>query len=186
MKTAIKALVGQGVITGFPTKEFKAELDITRGDAAVMIARDLDILDGKIPASTNVTDLEGTRDEVQEAVAKLVNAGKLSGYPDGSFKPYDKVTRGQMAKFIANAYDLKPGDGKTSFSDVDPSTDLAKYVDAIAEAKITIGNADGTYGFVKNINRGQFAEMLYRAQKVKPAPKSGITSVSAINDTKLK
>ena len=145
-----------------------------------MIARDLDILDGKIPAATDVTDLAGTRAEVQEAVAKLVNAGKLSGYPDGSFKPYDKVTRGQMAKFIANAYNLTPGDGKTAFPDVDPASDLAKYVDAIADAKITIGNNDGTYGFGKNINRGQFAEMLYRAQKVEVGDPV-VKGVKAIN-----
>ena len=179
-ETAINALVGQGVINGFPDKTFKAELDITRGDAAVMIARDLEILDGKIPAKTDVTDLQGTRAEVHEAVAKLVNIGKLSGYPDGSFKPYDKVTRGQMAKYIANAYDLTPGDGKTSFPDVNPASDLAKYVDAIADAKITIGNRDGTYGFDTNINRGQFAEMLYRAQKVEVGDPV-VESVKAIN-----
>ena len=185
-ETAIKSLVGQGVINGFLDNTFRAELDITRGDAAVMIARDLEILDGKIPAETDVTDLEGTRAEVQEAVAKLVNDGKLSGYPDGSFKPTDKVTRGQMAKFIANAYELELGDGQTNFPDVDSASDLAKYVDAIAEAKITIGNTDGTFGFGNNINRGQFAEMLYRAQKVEEVVAPAVENVSALNAKQMK
>ena len=52
----------------------------------------------------------------------------------------DKVTRGQMAKFIANAYNLHQVMEKHDFPDVDSASDLAKYVDAIAEAKITIGN----------------------------------------------
>ena len=46
-KEAILALVDQGVIKGFPDGTFRPYQYITRGDAAVMVARALGLLDGK-------------------------------------------------------------------------------------------------------------------------------------------
>ena len=88
-----------------------------------------------------------------------------------------------MAKYIANAYNLPLGDGKTNFPDVDSSSDLAKYVDAIAEVGITKGKTDGTFGFGDNLKRGDFAAMVYRAENLKVAPV--VEGVHAINATQV-
>ena len=48
---------------------------------------------------------EFTDDEDQnydEAIAVISEIGVVDGYPDGSFKPQAKITRGQMAKILYN------------------------------------------------------------------------------------
>ena len=46
-KEAILALVDQGIIKGYPDGTFRPYQYITRGDAAVMVARALGLLNGK-------------------------------------------------------------------------------------------------------------------------------------------
>ena len=179
---AILALVDAGIIKGNTDGTFKPDAQIKRGDAAVMVARALKLLDGTIPATT-VTDLGNSNAVTQEAVAKLVNKGIVSGFTDKTFRPNETVTRGQMAKYIANAYQLPLGDGKTNFPDVDSSSDLAKYIDAIAEVGITKGKTDGTFGFGDNLKRGDFSAMVYRAENLKVAP--AVKGVIAINATQV-
>ena len=179
---AILALVDAGIIKGNTDGTFKPDAQIKRGDAAVMIARALKLLDGNIPTTT-VTDLGNSNAVTQEAVAKLVNKGIVSGYPDKTFRPNETVTRGQMAKYVANASKLPLGDGQTNFSDVDSASDLAKYIDAIAEAGITKGNTNGTFGFGDNLKRGDFAAMVYRVENLKGAPE--IESVVAKNTNQV-
>ena len=176
---AIYALVEAGIIKGNTDGTFAPNAEIKRGDAAVMIARALNLLDGKIPATT-VTDLTNSNATTQEAVAKLVNKGIVSGFLDSTFRPDEPVKREQMAKYIANAYDLKLGDGVTNFADVDSKSALAVYVDAIAEAGITIGKTDGTFGFGDKLKRADFSAMVYRAENLKVAAPA-VKSVSAIN-----
>ena len=149
-----------------------------------MIARALNLLDGTIPATT-VTDLTNSNATTQEAVAKLVNKGIVSGFLDKTFRPDETVKREQMAKYIANAYDLKLGDGVTDFADVDSKSALAVYVDAIAEAGITIGKTDGTFGFGDKLKRADFSAMVYRAENLEEVV-SGVSVVEATYDDDTK
>ena len=84
---------------------------------------------------------------------------------DESYKPLETVTRGQMAKMIVNAFNLPIIDGNITFPDVNPEAVLSSYVATIANAGITVGKADGTFGYGDPQNRGDFAAMIYRAQK---------------------
>src|SRR3954454_3784978 len=70
-KNAILALVDQGIIKGYPDGTFKPYDSITRGDAAVMIARTFGLLDGKNIPSANFIDLHKVNPTTQEAIAKL-------------------------------------------------------------------------------------------------------------------
>ena len=72
---------------------------------------------------------------------------------------------------------------KTNFPDVDSASDLAKYIDAIAEAGITKGNTNGTFGFGDNLKRGDFSAMVYRAENLKVAP--AVEGVAAKNTTQV-
>ena len=84
---------------------------------------------------------------------------------DESYKPLETVTRGQMAKMIVNAFNLPNHQRENlTFPDVDPEAVLSLYVATIANAGITIGKADGTFGYGDPQNRGDFAAMIDRAQ----------------------
>ena len=62
-------------------------------------------------------DLDGTKrktifDDVASTstasgyIASAVNEDIITGFPDGSFRPGDTVTRGQMAILLSRAFDL--------------------------------------------------------------------------------
>ena len=169
-KEAILSLAEKGIIKGYQDGTFRPYAHITRGDAAVMVARTLGILDGRNIPATSFTDLQNTNSTTREAIAKLVKLEILSGYSPESFRPEESITRAQMAKYLANAFDLPINDGATSFSDVNPNAVLAPYIAAIAKAGMTIGKSNGTFGYHDPLNRGDFSAMIYRAMNQIPEP----------------
>ncbi|OAH61207.1 hypothetical protein AWH49_13520 [Domibacillus aminovorans] len=96
-------LVNKGVVSGGSNGTFKAEGIVTRAEAAIMIGRSLQLDGGR--TSTVFTDVKaahGASGYTQSAF----ESGIIQGFPDGSFKPNEKVTRGQMAIFLSRAFDL--------------------------------------------------------------------------------
>lgn len=59
------------------------------------------------PASAAGSFTDVAKDNAHfEAITALQTAGVISGYPDGTFKPAQDVTRGQAAKMLAGALGL--------------------------------------------------------------------------------
>ena len=164
-KEAILELVNQGVIKGFPDGTFRPYTYITRGDAAVMVARALGLLEGQVVSSSRFSDLGNSNEETREAIIRLANANIISGFDDGTFRPKENITRAQMAKYITNAFDFPISNDEPTFPDVSRNAALAPYVTAIAKAGITIGKNNGMFGYHDQLNRGDFAAMIFRAQK---------------------
>ena len=44
---------------------------------------------------------------VEDSVKSLIDQGILNGYPDGSFRPDQSITRAELAKTLAIAYEFK-------------------------------------------------------------------------------
>lgn len=97
-------------------------------------------------------------------IEKVAAAGIAGGYPDGTFRPDEPVTRGQMATFLAAGYDLPPADSPT-FSDISGDTHEAN-IKAVAAAGIATGHPDGTYRPANAVTRGQMAAFLARAEQL--------------------
>src|SRR5690554_3736890 len=70
----------------------------------------------QIEASIRPSDIEGCWAE--EAILALVNEGIITGYPDGTFKPEDPVTRAEFSKMIAKAFAIRTA-GEPVFSDIE-------------------------------------------------------------------
>ncbi len=104
------------------------------------------------------TDVAGTTHA--DAIAWVAEQGIASGRADGTFGPGDDVTRGQMATFLMVALDLPEGD--ESFPDAVGATHEAG-ISAVAEAGITAGRTDGTFGPSDAVTRGQMATFLQSA-----------------------
>ncbi len=75
-----------------------------------MVARALGLLDGKNIPFTSFTDLHTANSTTQEAIAKLTSLGIISGFTPESFRPHESITRAQMAKYIADAFELPVAD----------------------------------------------------------------------------
>jgi hypothetical protein len=169
-KEAILSLADQGIVAGYSDGTFRPFERITRGDAAVIVARTLGLLDGKNIPSIPFTDLHTVNTTTQEAIAKLADRGIISGFTQESFRPLDTITRAQMAKYIVAAFALPLTNAETDFPDVNPNSGLAVYVAALANAGITVGKNDGTFGFHDPLFRGDFAAMIYRALTMDSLP----------------
>ena len=99
------------------------------------------------------------------------NALKAAGITDGktatTFGGGDEITRGELAKWIAAAFDLEAGNAENPFSDVE-----GHYVDAVkalVENEVTSGKTATTFGTNDNATRGQFAVFVYKAANVATA-----------------
>jgi hypothetical protein len=175
-KDAVDFLVSAGVKGKSETK-FGVYDEITRLDAAVILAKVLK-LDVDNAKDAGFTDVPKDRAKYVNA---LVDAGVLNGKAAGKFGAYDKLTRAEMAKIIANAYKLKGDDVTLPFTDVNDT--WAPYVKALYKNGITKGKSETKFGANDNITRGDFAVFVYRAANVDVAPQ--VVSVSAINAAEL-
>ncbi|HPZ42770.1 MAG TPA: S-layer homology domain-containing protein [Bacillota bacterium] len=101
-----------------------------------------------------------------DEVAYAKAAGYISGYPDGTFKPYNAITRQEAAVVIAKLLGLTPESGIA----VEPFSDYISIdqwamssVDAVAAHGIMHGFPDKTFGPRKNITRAETVVILDRA-----------------------
>jgi hypothetical protein len=129
---------------------------VSRGQMATFLARALALAP---VAEGPFTDVAGTPHE--QNINAVAAAGVAGGFPDGTFKPGEGVTRGQMATFLANALGLEPvADGP--FTDTEGDAHEGN-INAVAAAGIAGGFPDGAYRPLNGVTRGQMATFLARA-----------------------
>ena len=153
---AVDFLVTKG-INGKADGTFGTHESITRQDAAIFVAKALNLDTVKAPAA-GFTDVNP---RAVGAVNALKEAGITNGKTATTFGGGDLITRGELAKWIAVAFDLKAGNAVNPFADVE-----GHYVDAVkslVENKVTFGKNATTFGTNENATRGQFALFVYRA-----------------------
>lgn len=114
------------------------------------------------------TDLQGVDIATKAKLETLIQAGVFQGVSEDRFGLNDTLTRAQFAKVLALILNLKVDDSltKSSFNDVvadDPGNGYAlPYIEAIKQAGITTGNADGSYNPAGKVTKEQLAAFLIR------------------------
>jgi len=112
-------------------------------------------------SAAQLSDITGT--EFEKQITNLVDAGVIAGFPDGTFKPDQEVTRAQFAKLIAVAMNLNSTGFTTStFSDVAPDHWALGFIEAVAAKGWVQGYPDGTFGPEKSITREEMATLMVR------------------------
>jgi hypothetical protein len=76
----------------------------------------------------------------------LVCRGVVSGYSDGTFRPDRVVTRGQIAKIVANAAGLSEPPGAQTYEDVPPSHTFYTEIMRLSSRSVMSGYACGGPG----------------------------------------
>lgn len=96
----------------------------------------------------------------------------IGGYSDGSFRPNNVITRGQLAKITANAAGFNEPVGAQQFEDVAPSSTYFDYIWRLADRGLISGYSCGGTGEpcgpnnlpyfrpAANITRGQIAKIV--------------------------
>ncbi|ADH98339.1 S-layer homology domain-containing protein [Salisediminibacterium selenitireducens] len=154
-------LTHREVISGFPDGSFHPDRTVTRAQAAIMIGRALGF-DGE-QRDNQFADVS-TSMQASGFIQAAADVGIIQGFPDETFRPDDTVTRGQMAIFLARAFDLQDdGSSNITFTDMSSSMQAYHAVHAIYTKDITQGFPDGTYRPDEGVTRGQFSAFLTRA-----------------------
>ena len=101
---AINAVVARGIMRGYSDGRFKPNAPITRAEFAQMISA----IDAKPFGTAPFADVKGHWAEA--AIGKEYAAGRISGYPNGTFRPDAPITRAEAAhilnKIFERNYDL--------------------------------------------------------------------------------
>ncbi len=158
-KKEIEFLTSKGIIFGFPDGTFRPDAPIQRSQAIQMIMREMKPVLGHSP-NPNFKDVK-PGDRGYDEIAKAVEMGIISGKSGNFFDPTGNLTRAEMAKVLANAYDLG-GIYPKGFSDVSTGYWGYPYISALAANNITVGYSDGTFKPAKTIDRAQFSAFMSR------------------------
>ncbi len=89
--TAISYMSNLKMVKGYPDGNFRPYANITRAEFAAMATRFANIGEG----NKTFTDVDRSH-WAYEVIQKAAQAGWISGYPDGSFKPDQPITRGEV------------------------------------------------------------------------------------------
>ncbi|KEF37179.1 putative S-layer protein [Schinkia azotoformans MEV2011] len=98
-----------------------------------------------------------------KAVQDLVEKGVIDGYPDGTFKPNNAVTRAEFSALLTKILDLNTDSvNNPNFKDVHTNAWYYNAVAALANQGLVGGYEDGTFQPNKQITRAEIAALLTR------------------------
>ena len=142
-QVTIQSWMDKGLIKGYPDGTFKPDQNLTRAEFMTLANRAFGYT-AVVPIT--YTDVKAGSWYAPE-VAKAKGAGYISGYPDGTMKPENPITREEVATIIARLQHLNPDTNAA-----DKYTDAAKIgswskgqVGAVTSAQIMQGYPVGSF-----------------------------------------
>jgi len=116
-------------------------------------------------AATNYPDVQET-DYFYQAVKIFSERGAITGFPDGTFKPYENVSRGQMAVILAKVLNLETTNVEDpGFIDVPKTHPYYGAIAALYKAGLVSGHTDRTFRPQEPLSRYHMALILSKAFK---------------------
>lgn len=145
---------------------------------AAMVATAVAPITG-LAASSFPDVAEGT--PYTEPINALAKMGVLAGYPDGTFKIREKVTRAEAAQVLTVLRGLDTTGAAAPFPDVKQGVWYTNAVNAVYNAKIMVGQPNGNFEPNTQLTRAEFALMVMNAYGVeaKEDAKHSFTDVVA-------
>ncbi len=112
------------------------------------------------------SDVNGSNAQ-ESAIYKLNSLGILDGYPDGTFRPEQTITRAEFAKIAVITAGLETvassiNGTSSSFSDVGTSFWANGWINAAAARGLVTGYPDGTFAPQKEISQAEVLTVLLR------------------------
>ncbi|WP_298824567.1 C40 family peptidase [uncultured Planococcus sp.] len=166
---AIKSLNVSGIINGFEKQDFRPNESITRGQAAAMVNR---VLELQPSGAVNFSDVS-TSHRFAKDIAAMNESGIILGYTNGAYGVDDTLTKTQLAVILERAFKMSEStqaQAKTSsvkYLDI-PSTFWAhKHIVTLKAIDQTTVFQTSRYYETKNANRSEFAAALYSSMMVK-------------------
>ena len=145
---AVKKLLADGVVSGYSDGSFKPENPITRAEVCAMLIKaggSVDAGESEVAAEAAFSDLDKAP-WAKSFILEAAEAGIVSGYKDGTFKPANNISINELNVMVGKASGLKS--------------------DEVAKLWTESGNVPAT--------RGKAAVAVYEAQdEIEAAAKAG-------------
>jgi hypothetical protein len=161
-KDNIIKLTDLKLIKGYDNYRFFPDQTITRAEAVALLNRAFRWQDIRAKPFSDVLK----SDWYEEAITHAAAAGVISGYPDGSFKPNDNLTRMETAVLLAHAVNGQViVTGNSSFTDIHDNEWGAAILGWMENQGLISGYPDGSFKPDRPITRAEFAQLLVKIMK---------------------
>ncbi|WP_455258716.1 S-layer homology domain-containing protein, partial [Peptoniphilus asaccharolyticus] len=145
-------------IIGYPDSSFRPESNITRAEMATIFSRLLEeriILPNDYRSMFSDVHIE---DWFSSYVGKLTQVGVISGYPDETFKPENKVTRAEFAAITSRF--IKNKKTSSNFPDVSNQYWASESIEYVKSEGWIKGYPDGSFRPENNITRAEVVNIV--------------------------
>ena len=184
---AINDLSKKGIVSGYPDDTFRGSNLVTRAEAIKMIVTAFEL---KAREGEPIKLFEDVKDKWFESYVNIATSNKIvEGYEDGSFKPNNTITYGEISTIIARLKELsipKKEEGDAWY---------VPYWSAIEEAGYFSDIATNDLIAINNARRDNVALIIYNAltykkpiekqETEKPVEKEEANEISDIDTTKI-
>ena len=141
---AVNYLYCHGAITGYSDRTFRPFANTTRGQLTkiIVISREWPI---DLTGAPHFTDVNSSN-VFDPFIETAYNRHIVSGYTDGTYRPFTNITRGQLSKIVVQAMgwetDTTAG---PHFTDVPTDNPFYAFIETAYNHRIISGYSDGTF-----------------------------------------
>ncbi len=169
-RSEIEFVWEQGLMLGVSDTKFEPSSPMTRAMFVTILFR----LSGEEASVTDLFSDVKPQDWFSESVGWAAETGLVLGYPDGTFRPRNNITRQEAAAILVRYTEYVnmrlPGHSATSprvFSDDEKIASwAAEYVDTLRKAGIFNGDAKERFNPASDITRAEAATLLHNILKI--------------------
>lgn len=130
--------------------------------------------------TASVTDISGHW--ARETIEKWTSSGLASGYPDGSFRPDNRISRAEFVTLVNKAFNKQDREATSEFSDVAPADWYYREVASGQAAGYISGYPDSTFGPGNPISRQEVASIIVKLKGLSANGDSAIQSLTDAGD----
>ncbi len=156
-------LAGTGITTGYSDGTYRPWDPVNRDAMAAFLYRFAGTPMHWPPEESPFTDITPSTPFYHD-ITWLAEEGVTTGFPDGTFRPWEPIARDAMAAFLYR-FSGEPAftpPAVSPFTDITPQTQFYKEITWLAKRGITTGYPDGSFRPLDPINRDAMAAFLYR------------------------
>ncbi len=164
-----------GIIKGYPDGNFKPEGNITRAEMSTLLIRTQEGGDEKVPETTLVIFPDVPLKHWAARYVNLAYTSKIvKGYPDGTFKPKNNITRAEGVTMIARFSNVTPEVYTDEFVDVTSRHWAAKTIAGAYKAGMLEYLRAMPFEPSRKLTRAESVELLYRSPRVQDMIKNDL------------
>ena len=160
----IESLISRGIVSGYPDQTFRPDRAVTRAEFAKMATAAFAVEPKEV---VSFKDIDGHW--AQEPIRALAGAGVVMGYPDGTFRPENPITRAEVVAMLVRILKLHDVQGYAptpSFTDLPRSHWAYDAVETALRLKLLPPYLRGEFKPALPANRAETAAMIDEALRL--------------------